>query len=225
MMSYCLDKLIYLLCFLILHLITSCNPLLYSPASPNPVLPDNKGEMQVGIGITGNSNVGVNFYGSYAISEKHFVSVNYLFWRGDVEVDTTGKSCCSIFGDRDSWGSRGTVFEARFGRYWKHLDDPRWRAEIGLNLGYGSISNLRENSDFANVEYINFGIQPAVGFKSRVMWIMGTVKAAYLSYHHFESNFINSEEQAALANFRRKNQNTIHFLSRVSLLVYPSPTL
>jgi hypothetical protein len=197
---------------IVLFIITSCSPVIYSTMQPNTPLPEGKGDLQIGYGNTVYSssfdgNFGVSLNGSYAFTNELFFSMNYLAWGGDVEADSLNNTS---FFDFNRWESNANVIEIGIGKYWINNTDTRWRGEVTGGFGIGFINNSRNDFAFANTRYINFFVQPAGGFKSKNFWLTSSLKMNMVHFQSLEWKFPNGSENRAMSSFRNSNKSKIH---------------
>ncbi|MEM6380448.1 MAG: hypothetical protein AAF705_19840, partial [Bacteroidota bacterium] len=179
----------------------SCSPVIYSTMQPISLLPEQKGELEASFGNTIYSsafegNLGVTLNAAYALSDQFYISANYMNWSGTIESDTSNGSS---FLDVYDWGSQGNIFELGLGRYWVHQEDSRWRYEVSGGFGLGFIDNQRVDFAMANARYQNFYVQPSAGFKSKRLWLTGSLKVNFINFQTLEWDFLDFSDNEIFA--------------------------
>ena len=195
------------------------------PFNRRPHFPDRQGDIELGYGNSFYSsaydgNFGVSLSGSYAFTDKYFVSANYLGWSVDVESDTVPSSS---FLDFENWGSRANIFEVGIGRYWVHPEDRNWRFEITSGYGMGFIDNTREDFAITNARYQNIFLQPAVGYKSKYLWLIGSLKLNYVNFRSLAWSFPDAASNQVLTAFYDGNRQNLSLDPGVNLSLHFDP--
>jgi hypothetical protein len=197
------------LLFTVMVFFTSCVPILYSTMPHNTPLPEKKHDIDFSGGLASSTSVfssalGLNVMTSYAFSEDFFVSANYLTWGGDSQEESLNNNQLL-----KTWESKAQIVELGIGKFWVHQKDKRLRSEVTLGSGYASINNLNHDLSFVEAKYMNFFVQPAVGFKSEYFWLSTSLKTCYINYLSLDWDLKKNNFEQRLSTFYASNKSKL----------------
>lgn len=189
--------------FLLLILITGCNPKFYSPNTQNVPLISEKGETN--LTLSGNGNQ-IEFQGAHGITNSIAIQANGgLFIPSDL--------------DNGSGGS-GKFFEVGAG-YYTPVADGFVFETYGL-IGFGNMENHFPSSDNAatlkgdiSANIVRFGIQPNFGYKSKYFSAAVSSRFVNLMYTGIDGDLI----------FDGDNQINYLEANKSNFLIEPALTL
>ncbi|MEM8894728.1 MAG: hypothetical protein AAGC88_09130 [Bacteroidota bacterium] len=223
-MHYHLLRLIGLIA---LAVVSSCSPVIYTTLQPVTLLPEKKGDVELTYGNTIYSsaydgNFGVSLTGACALTDRYSITANYLGWRGDVDINTLTIASVLNF---ESWGSNANIFEVGVGRYWVNRTDNNWRYEVTAGYGMGFINNERQDAATTDARYVNFYAQPALGYKSKHLWLITALRFTHINYRSLDWQYPNSLEERTLASFYDDHKQTLAIEPGISASLHFDPIL
>lgn len=205
--------------------VSSCSPAIYTTMSPVTLLPEKKGDAEIELGSTIYSsaytgNFGISLTGAYALSDHYLATANYLGWCGDVDVNTVANAPLLDF---ENWGSRAKIFEVGVGRYWMNRKDNNWRYELTGGYGMGFINNERQDGAWTDTQYTNFYAQPALGYKSKHLWLITSLKLNYINFRSLDWQYPDAQDERVHASFYHQHQRTLAVEPGVNLSLHHEP--
>ncbi len=211
-------------CLIGAFVFSSCSPVLYSTIEHVTPLPEEKGELQFGLGFGSSSsesggNGSFSFNGSYAFSDHYFAAGSFLTWDGESEPEGD-----DLFGLLD-WGSQASLLQLGVGRYWVDKKDERWRYEVSAGYGMGFIKNGRSDDSFVDSEFGNYFIQPAIGFKSKNFWLLGSLKFNYIDFQSVDYLYQDPQEPLRLEQFLESNSQKFAIEPGINASVFLKPVI